>query len=97
VNIVRFQFAKSPSGYVDVVGPEDMPIFTEVLNDCIGSRAPSGAPSELSTSWIDTALQEFRPHLVSQQGTAIFSGDASFLELVDDGLVEARCDYEPYT
>lgn len=91
---MRFQVTANPLGYVDVVGPEDMPIFTQVLNDCIGSRAPRGAPTGLSTYWIDEALKEFRPHLNHLAGPAIFSGNASYLELVD-GLVEARYDYDP--
>lgn len=93
MNTVRFQFTTSPSGYVEVVGPEDMPILAQVLNDCIGSRAPRGAPTGLSTYWIDEALKEFRPRLHGE-GNASFSGDASYLELID-GLVEARFDYDP--
>ncbi len=39
-------------------------------------------------------MTEFRPNLTDSNGSAIFSGNASYLELVD-GLVEARFDYDP--
>lgn len=91
---MRFQLTANPLGYADVVGPEDMPIFTRVLNDCVGSRAPRGAPTGLSTYWIDEALKEFKPHLNHPARPTILSGNASYLELVD-GLVGARYDYDP--
>lgn len=91
---MSFEYKTDPSGYVEVVGPDGMQIFAHVLNDCIGSRAPRGAPTGLSTYWIDEALKEFRPHLIDPTRSASFSGNASYLELVD-GLVEARFDYDP--
>lgn len=89
-----FQFTTTTSGYIDVERSDQMPIFTNVVNDCVGSRAPRGAPAGLSTFWIDAALNEFRPHLTDSNGSAMFSGNASYLELVDR-LVEARFDYDP--
>lgn len=91
---MRYAFATTATGYVEVARTDDMPLLVRVLSDCIGSRAPRGAPSGLSTYWIDEALREFRPHLRVQEASAIFSGNASYLELVD-GLAEARFDYDP--
>lgn len=91
---MRFKFAATPVGFVEVAQSEDMPLFVRVLNDCIGSRAPRGAAPGPSTYWIDEALKEFRPHLGVSESSALFSGNASYLELVD-GLVEARYDYDP--
>lgn len=89
-----FQFTTTAAGYIDVRRSDQMAIFAGVLNDCVGSRAPRGAPVGLSTFWIDAALNEFRPHLADSNGYAMFSANASYLELVD-GLVEARFDYDP--
>lgn len=91
---MQFRFTTTPTGHVDVAPSDDMPLFVRVLNDCIGTRAPSGAPPGISTYWIDEALKEFRPHLGISGASAIFSGNASYLELVD-GVVESRYDYDP--
>ncbi|WP_257423965.1 DUF6086 family protein [Nocardioides carbamazepini] len=91
---MRFRFTTTPSDDVMVARSDEMPLFTDVLNDCIGTRTPRGAPPGLSTYWIDEALKEFRPHLGVSGASAIFSGNASYLEHVD-GLVEARYDYDP--
>jgi len=91
---VRFAFKTSPNGDVEVAQAEDLSLFIGVLNDCIGSRAPRGAPSGLSTYWLDAALDEFRRALSEPHRPATFSGNMSYLELVD-GLVEARYDYDP--
>lgn len=89
-----FRLTTTPTGYIEVAQSDEMPLFADVLNDCIGTRAPRGAPPGVSTYWIDEALTEFRPHLGDPEASAIFSGNASYLEMVD-GLVEARFDYDP--
>jgi len=94
MSAASFRFVSTDAGYVEIVRSEERPAFTDVLNDCIGTRAPRGAPSGLSTYWIDETLKVFRPHLSGSEASAIFSGNASYLELVD-GLVEARFDYDP--
>jgi hypothetical protein len=90
---MEWQFTTTASGHVEVTR-SSMPIFTRVLNDCIGTLAPRGAPAGLSTYWIEEAMKEFRPQLSSPEGSAMFSGNASYLELID-GLVEARFHYDP--
>ncbi len=89
-----FQFTTTASGDVTVACSGRMRLFADVLNDCIGTRSPRGAPPGLSTYWIDEALKEFRAHIGIAEASAIFSGNASYLELVD-GLIEARYDYDP--
>lgn len=91
---MRFAFTTTLTGYVEVAQTDEMSLFIRVLNDCVGSRAPRGAPSGLSTYWIDAALEEFRRAVSESDSPATFSGNMSYLELVD-GLVEARYDYDP--
>lgn len=91
---MRFEFTMTSSDDIIVACSDEMPLFADVLNDCVGTRAPRGAPPGVSTYWIDEALKKFRPHLGVSEASTIFSGNASYLELVD-GLVEARFDYDP--
>jgi hypothetical protein len=76
---MRFRFMSTPSGDVIVARSDEIPLVTDVVNDCIGTRAPWGAPPGLSTYWIDEALKEFRPHLGVSEASASFSGNASYL------------------
>lgn len=74
--MMRFKFTTSSSGDITVARSNEMPLFADVLNDCVGTRSPRGAPPGLSTYWIEEALKEFRPPLGVSKASAIFSGNA---------------------
>lgn len=69
--LMHFQFTTNAAGCIEVKESTQMPIFARVLNDCVGSLAPIGAPPRPSTHWIDAALNEFRAHLGESIGSAM--------------------------
>lgn len=92
---VRFEFMRTPHGFVEVTLRDDLPVMRHALEDSLSSRPPRGATQDgPSTYWIDEALAGLRNRLKYRSSEPFASGNVTYLQLSSEH-VEARYDFDP--
>jgi hypothetical protein len=89
------RFDLTDAGFVNVTLDEELPVLSDALEDSLGTRPPRAAPQDgPSTYWLDNGIARLRERMESGTAEPFASGNATYLQL-QEGLVEARYDYDP--
>lgn len=92
---MRYRFATTAGGFVEVALDDDLPVLADALDDSLGTRPPRGAPQDgPSTYWLDNAITRLRERMESGNTEPFASGNVTYLNL-QGRRVEARYDYDP--